>query len=210
MPDPFATPAELATFLRTATQAEADAGSTDVLDTGVATQALALASGAIRAECKWNILQETVTAVIPPGDMQRQSQAGWSGTSWAVWSVFLPTLRLTALSVSLDGVALAQGVDFTWRSNGTVTLSSARYWIPTSQFYAPVVQFTYTHGYAVAPDEVKAVALERAAQAYENPTRKSQSTVGGVSDVYFRTDPVSTGKEPSDARLGPYMLLALA
>ena len=184
--DPFATPAELATYLQSATQAEADAGSGDVLDTGVATQALAAASGAIRAACGWSISQETVTGTV----------------TWASGScVFLPTLYLTAVAITVGGSALVDGADFTWQRNGLLRRSAlTRYWLGSAAI-------TYTHGYATPPDAVKAVCLERAAQQVINPLQMASSTVGGVVDVYRRAS--EGGELAADPRLAPFMLPAV-
>jgi hypothetical protein len=189
--DPFATPAELATYLQSATQAEADAGSGDVLDTGVATQALAAASGAIRAACGWSVTQETVSGTL----------------SWhAGGCVFLPTLLLTAVSISVAGVPLTDGVDFTWSRNGVVSQFGGvgygwgRRWLGVSTI-------TYTHGYETAPEELKAVCLEQAAQRVLNPERMVSRSIGGVTDTYAATLLASDlSKEP---RLAPFMLPAV-
>jgi hypothetical protein len=166
MPDAFASPAELATFLRTASQVEADAGSGDVLDTGTALLALSSASGAIRSVCGWSISQETVTEMFTLGQ-----------------TVFLPTLNLTAVSVpsAVDGVA--------WSRNGTVRLSNLY------PFAASAV-VTYTHGYDPVPDAVKAVCLELAARHYINPEQMMSVTRGSVTDVFsYRSDPGTSLKD---------------
>lgn len=178
--DPFATPAELATYLQTATQAEADAGSGDVLDTSVALQALAAASDAIRAACGWGITQETVTASV--------SMASRG-------SVFLPTLHLTAVSMSVNSTPLADGVDFTWETNGLLRSTHGPFWFATAAV-------TYTHGYATVPDSIKNLCLERAARQYVNPEGLVSSTVDGITGVYqSRADDWSF-----DPRLAPYKL----
>lgn len=183
MADSLATPAELATFLQKATQDEINAGNPDVLDTGVALQALASASGAVRAVCGWSVSQETVTETLV-GD-------GW---------VFLPTLYLTALSATVGGTPLASGTDLVWYRNGTVRLLWHRSGTP--------VTLTYTHGFSPVPDEVRAVVLELAAQTVENPLQMASSTVGGVVDVFSR----SSGSDDlaADPRLAPYRLPTVA
>ena len=185
--DPFASPAELATYLQSATQVEADAGSGDVLETGVATQALAAASGAIRAACGWSVSQETVSGTV----------------SWASGScVFLPTLYLTAVSMSVGATALVAGTDFTWSTNGLLRRAAF------GRFSLDTVAITYTHGYATIPDAVKAVCLERAAQQVVNPLQMASSTVGGVVDVYRRAD-APGGDLATDPRLAPFLLPAV-
>lgn len=166
MADPFASPEELATFLRTASQVEADAGSGDVLDTGTALLALASASGAIRSVCGWSISQETVTETFTLGQ-----------------TVFLPTLNLTAVSVpsAVDGVS--------WSRNGTVRLLN-KYPFPAA------AAVTYTHGFDPVPDEVKAVCLEQAARIYINPEQMMSVTRGQVTDVFsYRSDPGTSLKD---------------
>lgn len=198
MSDPFAAPSDLASYLQTATQADADAGSGDVLDTGVATQALASASGAIRAVCGWSITQETVVDYRAPW--------GW----WRSKTLFLPTLKLSAVSVSVLGHPVLEGWDYGWDESGAVHLYRASYWIAMSQAtLPPTLTFTYAHGFDPVPDVVRAVCLEQAAVSYRNPQGLVSSTYANVTEVYAaRSAPAAD--LGSDPRLAPYRLPALA
>lgn len=173
----FATPEELATYLRTATQEEADAGNPDVLDTTVAELLLDNASAAIRDACGWSITEETVTD---------QPVSHISGR------VFLPTKHLTALAISVDGVDAVVLTDYVWSVNGVVRFVGWGVGSPslTWAYLYPqsVVLATYTHGYDEAPQSVKAVCLEHAAAAYPNPSRYRSETIEGVVTVYAGVD----------------------
>lgn len=181
MADPFATPTELASYLQTATQGEADAGNPNVLDTAVAVLALESASAAIRSVCGWVISEETVTASLP-----------WSGR------FFLPTLNLTALSVAMAGNPLVVGA-VSWSASGLVQVAAPY----TSQLLA----VTYTHGFNPVPDAVRDVCLERAGRAYHNPTGMPAVTYGNVTESYFKAGDVSLA---DDYRLSPFKLPAIA
>lgn len=166
--------------MQTASADEVAAGSNDGLDTAVALQALQLASGAIRAACGWSITLETVTgARVEP----------YSGV------LFLPTLRLTALALSARGVPLLDGDDFTFRSNGVVSLASF-------QFYGSPILATYTHGYETVPDPVKDVCLEAAMQRVANPEQLASTTIDGVTST--RRPQLDLSRDP---RLDPYRLV---
>src|SRR5215207_344073 len=105
----LATPAELATYLQTATAAEAAAGNPDVLDTARAQLLLDNASADIRSACGgWSITQETVTA-----------QRVYPGTSGYI---FIPTRRLTAFTMTINAVTAVDGTDYTWEIDGAGTV----------------------------------------------------------------------------------------
>lgn len=180
----LATPAELATYLQTATAAEAAAGNPDILDTARATQLLDNASEAIRDECGWSITQETVTA-----------QRLWD-TQWRSGVILLPTLRLTAFTMTVDTVPKVDGTDFIWQRNGNeIQLLTSSSWSADS-----VVEITWTHGYATVPQNPKAVCLEHAAAYYPNPSRNRSETIEGVTTIYVVPD------LRNDPRLNKYRL----
>lgn len=179
----LATPAELATYLQTATAAEYAAGNPDVLDTARATQLLDNASEAIRDECGWSITQETVTG---------QRLASWQ---WHGGNIILPTLRLTAFSMTVDGIAKVDDTDFTWDRNGSTV-----HLLTHSAWYNPVVLITWTHGYATSPQNPKAVCLEHAAADYVNPSQYRSEHIEGVVTVFTKPDLAK------DSRLNKYRL----
>jgi hypothetical protein len=192
----FATPAELATHLQTATQDEHDAGNPDVLDTGVATQALESATAEIRSVCGWSITQETVTD--EPYEVER-------------W-ISLPTLYLTAVAISYDGSVLPAGDAFTWRRSGTIDMSPWRMLVinrSTARWVDLLI--TYTHGHAVVPPVVKAICLERAAAKYTNPAANLSETRSTVVTVYGRGTEGSTSQSAlaNDSRLVDFKLPGL-
>jgi hypothetical protein len=180
----LATPAELATYLQTATQAEYDAGNPDALDTLRAQFLLDKESAAIRAFCGWSITQETVTArrVYPRGGYLN-----------------LYTKRLTAFTMTIGGVAAVDGTDFAWEIEGPGRVQILRYLTPTS-----VVLGTWTHGYATAPEPLVEACCERAAARYVNPSLHRSEHIDDVVTVYGLT-PLS-----QDERVTAYKLAGVA
>ena len=173
----FATPTELAGFLQSD------------LDTYSATQALDIASQAIRDHCGWTISQETVTAQVLDSHGER--------------SIWLPSLLLTDVGPVLErGVTLTVTSDYDWTAYGRLIRSGC--W-PNE---ARSVTVTYTHGYVNVPDSVKGACLSAAGRVYSNPDGIRQESVGGVSVTYntplYTTGVYLTDQERSD--LGKYNL----
>ena len=177
----FATPTDLATYLRTATSEEAADGSPDILDTALALQLLDSATGYIQGACHWHIAPvETVTT-----RMRLSNNV-----------LDLPTMRLTAVgALNIDGSAnLIRGRDFDFDETGRVEVFS---YLLGGWGRTKYAQITYSHGYAEVPDAVRGVCLEMAAQAYPNPSRHLSETVETTTTVFARpTD--------FDVRLAPY------
>jgi hypothetical protein len=178
----FATPTELAGFLQ------------QDLDTYSATQALDVASKAIRDHCGWEITQQTGAVITLDGNCE--------GSLW------LPSMLVTAVSsVVEDGTTLTVGTQFDWTSYGKlIRVGRAWTWKPRS------VVVTYTHGYATAPDSVKGVCLAAAGRRYQNPEARRSYTVGGVSESFAIPASGAVGffydTELTD--LGPYRLAVVA
>lgn len=63
--------------------------------------------------------------------------------------------------------------------------------LPQGSIWPPVVQVTYTHGYATVPNDVRAVVLSAVARRWINPLGASRTSEGGIT-VQF-----------PDARSGP-------
>jgi hypothetical protein len=135
------------------------------LDPDVAAQALQLASGAVRAFCKWDLsftANDTLHA---------------DGNNTVVLT--LPTLRLVAVSaVRVNGVA----IDL----DPTLVSFSRK-----GQLYRPygwpryaVVEVDCDHGYEPIPDLVKLACLDVAATQLNNPRTLVSASVGSVSQTY--------------------------
>lgn len=181
----FATPAELASFLQV-----------PEVDTATATLVLDVASEDIRSACGWNISQETVTA------------EEFDGTGCE--SIWIPTMNLTSVaSVTAAGVAIPPTGYRVYRYGRLRRLNA--YW-PADNW---TVVITYTHGYAVVPDDVKGACLVLAGSKYQNPGAGLTSytdTVGGVS--HSRTYAASSAPVPpvddSEAVIARYKLAGVA
>jgi len=179
----FATPTELAGFLQ------------QDLDTYSATQALDVASKAIRDHCGWEITQQTSAVATLDGV--------WDDT--ALW---LPSLLVTAVaSVVEDGTTLTVVSQFDWTAYGKL-IRVGRCW--TTKPRSVVV--TYTHGYTTAPDSIKGVCLAAAGRRYRNPESRRSYTVGAVSESFSipATGSVGFFYDTELADLGPYRLAVVA
>lgn len=165
----FATTTELAVWLRDPT----------VGDTASAELVLAVASAAIRNFCGWDISETTVTGDALDGTGER--------------SIWLPTLRLTAVSAVVEnGRALTVVTDYDWTRYGK--LIRAGRWTRAARS----VVVTYTHGYAVVPEVVKGACLIVAAVMHSNPEFQASKseTMGPFAESvsYPTTSPASSGK----------------
>ena len=185
----LATPADLATYLQTATQAEADAGSPNVLDTAVAQQALDAASAKIRGAAGWHISPpEPVTRTLTPGAV----------------SVYLPSMRVADVVLTSNGQPLVEGTYLVDLDGCRVDFN--HHWV----FGGPVV-ITYSSGYAETPEAIKALCLEIAAGIYSNPGNALSVTYGSVTENYR---PPATAANPEDLRvdhrLAPFVIMAFA
>lgn len=135
------------------------------MDPDVALQALQLASGAVRAFCKWDVSR------TPADTLQAEGNATMVLT--------LPTLHLNAVSaVRVNGVS----IDIT---------SPALSWSRRGQLYRPFgwakfaqIDVDCDHGYDPVPDLVKMCVLDMAARQGSNPQGLASATVGSVSQTY--------------------------
>lgn len=197
----FASPADLAQFLQTATEADATAGDPNVLDTAIAQQALDSATATIVAACGWPILTETTTVLTR-----------------ACPTILLPTLRLTAVGSVVDqaGNTVTPAL-YSWEEWGELTLWGS-WWsqrqiintgIATSHTPWNRLAITFTHGYDTVPAAVKDVCLELAASRYNNPTNLASTSRLGAVDVFRRSTTDGGVDLDGDARLDAYRLASL-
>lgn len=179
----FATPAELAGYVQS-----------DV-DTYTATQALDLASAAIRGVCGWHIYpsqSETVSLDTP----------SYSG------DLFLPSKYVTAVTSVTEAGLLLAASRYVWTQNGRLARSYGAWggyqsWLPGR------VVVAFTHGYPTIPDAVKAVCLGWASVTYRNPDGLRSETVGSVSQMWAVAGPADQAVQDTDSRLLPYQLVGV-
>lgn len=135
-------------------------------DQGQAEQVLALASGAVRAYCGWELARETTTFQVD----------GQGGTV-----LTLPTLELIDVTaIRIDGEPQTLGLPVT--DYGRIT------WWKKGQLFRhagwpvnAVIEVDGVHGYDPVPDLVKLVTLDIAAVNLSNPEGLVSATVGQVS-----------------------------
>lgn len=174
--DAFATADDLAARLGlTLTDAE-QARATTLLD---------LATGLIQDEAKQTILLVTDDVLSIPGTTDEM--------------IKLPQRPVISVaSVTLDGVPLTEGSD--WYRDGNVIaripaittvltggLIDEAFTFPMGTGFgwpAQTLEITYTHGYAVVPESVKAICLEMVVRVWVNPGSVARETVGNTATVY--------------------------
>lgn len=138
-------------------------------DQGQADMALALASGAVRAYCGWELARETTTFQVD----------GQGGTI-----LTLPTLELIdVLEIRIADEVQALNLPVT--DYGRIT------WWRKGQLYRhagwparSVIEVDCIHGYDPVPDLVKLVTLDLAARTISNPEGLVSATSGQVSRTW--------------------------
>lgn len=129
-----------------------------------ATAAIVAASAAIQNETRQRLEQvasEMLTLTVE-GDRR---------------TILLPEQPVTAVvSVVEDGATLTVGDHYRWTAAGVLT-RRGRCW--SSAWEGVVV--TYTHGYAVVPDDLKGVCIRAAARAYQAGLRAAAA--GGIAGI---------------------------
>lgn len=170
--DPLATQSELETHLQR-----------DVEEAG-AELALALASGAVRAFCGWDLARETATL-----------QADGDGSP----ILSLPTLHLVDVTaVTVDDVEVDLNLldrdRIVWSKKGQLYRASG--WPRFCVVSADVV-----HGYDPVPDLVKLVTLDLAARRLSNPEALVSATVSSVTKTW-----ASSGSGPTLSSLHERLL----
>jgi hypothetical protein len=171
---PFATVDQLADYLQLKI-ADGD-------ESAAALQSLSLASAAVRSMARNPIDQTIETDLILDGD----------GSGTIVLPQF-PVLSIAKVeTLSADGLTwtlLAYPNDYRWNSAGILQrISAADPDVRFSPFVWPdrmgSVRVTYTHGYAVIPEELVSIVLSAAARAFTNPTGLVLESVSGYSARY--------------------------
>ena len=126
--------------------------------------AIASASAAIQNYCRQTISQvvsDALTLTVP--ECRR--------------TILLPEQPVTAISsVVEDGTTLTVGDDYQWSQSGLLT-RQGRDWASGWQD----VVVTYTHGYAVTPEDLKSVCVQAAARAYR--AGLASAATGGVPGI---------------------------
>lgn len=157
--DPLVTPEALAAYIK----------QTDIPRSS-AEQAVRIASGAVRAACRWHIAPEIEvvedTDPDPSGVLHLRS---------------LRVLEVTAVEV--DGVPwLEADIVGRWTRSGLLDLGCPYGGRPPRS----LVKVTHTSGYDDTPDEVAGVVLMLAARAYSNPDQLTGYTSGSWSPTFGR------------------------
>lgn len=146
------------------------------------------AEALVRSYCGWHIAPEREDTLTVAG--------------WELSRVFLPSLRVTEVSVTRNMVALFADSDYYFdQPRGTVLFP---YYYGPDEFV-----ITYTHGFEVPPEDVTAVVQSIAARATDNPRGVVSKTVGPFSESYGQTTATGTAVALSDAEkavLGPYRI----
>lgn len=169
-----------------ATEAELEAYTGTSIATDRARILLDMASAAIRAYCRQTFTRTTTTAVFP----------GTFGSA-----LVLPERPVTAITlVKIGDTTLTVDTDYVWdgqhtlhrgtKVDGVLSVNGPDYLIngwgdwggPGAQ-----VSVTYTHGFAIIPNDIKGVCLALAARTLGSPDGVNSESVGSYSVSYSRT-----------------------
>lgn len=162
---------------------------------GLEPELVLAAAAQVRGICGWHIAPSLTETVKLPWERRGR--------------YVLPSLRVTAVtSVTVNGTAVA----FDWSPNGQLQIAPTfgSFGLPSAN--GPGlwtgglrgVAVTFTHGYAVCPDDVRQVVLSRAGRLGSERVRSEARTSGPYSfnTTYFDVD-VATD-------LAPYCLPGVA
>lgn len=179
----FASLAELEAFLQTTYDGAAAVA---------ADQALTMASASIQNETHQRIeavANEVVTFAVRP----------------RTYRLFLPELPVTGVSaVTIDGVALLV-TDYIVDSQTGVM--HRRYLVDWARTWESTVAVTYSHGYAVIPDDIKQETLRRAADLMDNPSTMDSETIGNYA---YRRATGSNGDDSTSSTVDRYRVISVA
>lgn len=132
--------------------------------------------------------------VLDKATVRIKEYVGWSveeetttyTDSGGARSIFLPTLRLTAIASVVEyGATLVADTDYFWTPDGHL-LRYPRPWYA----YPNAIVVTYTHGYSAneVPGIFKEVCLAMASRAYLNPGQSRSQSVGGIAEEFVVSD----------------------
>ncbi len=169
-----------------ATEAELEAYTGTSIATDRARLLLDMASGAIRAYTNQTISQVTTTAVMPGNHSEKLE---------------LPERPVTAVTTVLIGdTTIPVDTDYVWdgahtlyrgtKVDGVLSVNGPDYLINGWGDWggpAAKVTVTYTHGFAIIPNDVKGVCLALAARSLQSPDGVNSESVGSYSVSYSRT-----------------------
>jgi hypothetical protein len=145
-----------------------------------AQQAVLIASEAVRSTTGQVFTSGTSTVNLPVPDGQ-----------WLA----LPQRPVTGVtSVTLDGAALVEGVDYTRVGDRLFRYSGWQ----SYGFGPPVVTVAYSHG-GVVPDDVLGAVLAVAADLFDNPLGLTSETIGNYT---WRASESDTGTRAADLLAG--------
>lgn len=153
-----------------ATIGELEAHLQRTVDAASANLALALASGAVRAYCGWDLAAEETTLLAYGDDTP---------------ILTLPTLHLLDVTaIRIDGAEVDLSIPVTdgrpsWSRKGQIFRAAG--WPRFAE-----VEVDLVHGYDVIPDLIKLVTLDVAAVSIVNPENLVSAVTGHVSRTWAR------------------------
>lgn len=123
------------------------------------------AEALVRAYCGWHIAPERTEELV------LHVEAGNP-------VLLLPSLHVTAVTVTSNEVPLIADADYAWEPAGVLT----SYW-----WAATPVTVEFTHGYPTPPAEVTAVVQAAAQRAVDNPGSLVRRQAGPFADTYSQS-----------------------
>ena len=178
------------------------------------------------------VVSASISDVDADAALERATNAIIAELGWPVWehtatvrvydhTVVLPALHVTAVSVTVNAVALLPA-EFRWKPSGIVDLLIPYYWAPTT----PAVLVTYTAGYVAVldpspapgdppetllPRVIKDVCVKLAAEELSGTASNLRSkswTVGNESETESYDTATGGYSLATDRRLDAYRMTA--
>jgi len=111
-------------------------------------------------------------------------------------SLLLPVWPTIAVeTVSLDGVELVEGTDYSWSEAGILRRLGCQVWPDRLR----CVEVTYSHGWALIPEDISEVVIDQARTLFTVPAGVQSKAVGGQSVTFGATAAVGVSSQWSAA-----------
>ncbi|MBT2477644.1 mobile element protein [Streptomyces sp. ISL-94] len=96
-------------------------------------------------------------------------------------SLLLPAAPVTGVTeLEVDGVALVDGTDYSWSADGYLRRLGSLVWPDSPR----CITLTYSHGYALIPEDIQEVVIDQARALYAILPGVQQQTVGAQSVTF--------------------------
>lgn len=143
--------------------------------------ALRRASARFRGAVRWSVVETTETVHLD---------------GHGIRSVRLPGKRVTACTVTLDGVVLVDGRDYDWSEDGILDRLGGRW---PNRRRCIVATVTYGYPADAIPDDIQEAVIDQASALYRMKRGLSSKQVGGITENYGSIEAVGTSEQWASA-----------